>query len=298
MRLFNGFLNVNKPSGVTSHDVVNQVRRMLRGVDRKLKVGHAGTLDPLADGVLIVCLGSATRLSDYVMHADKGYQVVARLGQTTDTYDADGTVLDERPAEHVTARDITALLPEFTGTLMQRPPAYSAIKKDGRKLYELARSGQTVEAEARAVQIDKLELVAFDSPHAMLNVQCGPGTYIRSLVHDLGQRLGVGAHVLSLTRTYSGSFLLRDSISLEHVSDPSELAAHVIAPVDALTAYPRVQASPTDAANLAYGRSIACAEAFTGPVMVYDEAWQLIAVAEWQDQRLNPRKVFVDGALS
>lgn len=296
--MFNGFLNVNKPSGVTSHDVVNQVRRMLRGVDRKLKVGHAGTLDPLADGVLIVCLGSATRLSDYVMHANKGYQVVAHLGQTTDTYDADGTVLEERPADHLTARDITALLPEFTGALMQHPPAYSAIKKDGRKLYELARSGQVVETEPRAVQIDHLELITFDPPYAMLNVQCGAGTYIRSLVHDLGQRLGVGAHVMALTRTFSGGFLLRDSINLEQVSNPSELATHVIAPVDALAAYARVQVTPSEVRDLAHGRAIACAESLHGPVMVYDEAWRLVAVAEWQDQSLNPRKVFMDGALS
>jgi tRNA pseudouridine55 synthase len=295
--LFDGFLNVNKPSGVTSHDVVNQVRRLLHKADRKVKVGHAGTLDPLADGVLVVCLGRATRLSDYVMHGAKGYQVVARFGQTTNTYDVDGVVVAAQPCDHLTARDIQRLLPEFTGAIMQRPPAYSAIKQGGRKLYELARSGQSVEAEPRLVQVYRLELVTFELPHAMFNVECGAGTYIRSLVHDIGQRLGVGAHVLSLTRTFSGTFWLRDSLQLEQISTPADLLPHLIAPIDALTAYPRVQASPAQAADLARGRSVAFKHELTNPVMVYDEAWQLIAVAEWQDQRLHPRKVFMNGAL-
>ena len=296
--MFDGFLNVNKPPRVTSHDVVNGVRRLLRGVDRKIKVGHAGTLDPLADGVLVVCLGRATRLSDFVMHAPKGYQVVARLGQTTDTYDADGSVINVRAYDHVTAHDVVRLFPEFTGAIMQRPPAYSAIKQGGRKLYELARSGQLVEAEPRLVQIHRLELMAFELPHVVLNVECGAGTYIRSLVHDIGQRLGVGAHVLSLTRTFSGAFWLRDSLRLEQISAPEELLPHLVAPADALTAYARVQASPAQAADLAHGRAVAFEHELTNPVMIYDEAWQLIAVAEWRDQRLYPRKVFIDDTLS
>jgi tRNA pseudouridine55 synthase len=221
-----GFLNIDKPRGLTSHDVVGRVRWLLkqRGLKR-IKVGHAGTLDPLATGVLVVCVGGASRLSEYVMGHDKTYRAVVQFGVETDTYDAEGETLSVRDASHLTPDVVRAALPAFIGQIAQIPPMHSAIKQGGKKLYELARAGQTVERPPRAVTIHHITLDGWDArthahPEAVLEITCGAGTYIRSLAHDLGAVLGVGAHLTALTRTRSGAFMLSDSLSLEG------LAAH------------------------------------------------------------------------
>jgi tRNA pseudouridine55 synthase len=197
-----GFLAVNKPRGLTSHDVVAKVRRGT-GIRR---VGHAGTLDPLATGMLIVCVGAATRLSEYVMHTDKLYHATLRLGVETDTYDAEGRVVAERDASHISETMLDATCAQFRGEIAQIPPMYSAIKQGGKPLYKLARAGQEVERQPRPVIIYALHLYEYAPPEAKIVVWCTSGTYIRSLAHDIGEALGVGAHLTALDRRVSGAF--------------------------------------------------------------------------------------------
>jgi tRNA pseudouridine55 synthase len=205
-----GIFNIDKPVGITSHDVVARVRR-LAGQKR---VGHAGTLDPAASGVLPVLLGQATRLAEYLSESGKAYRATIRFGIVTDTYDAEGQILRES-AVSFTRDDIAAALPMFLGDQLQRPPLYSAIKQNGQRLYTLARAGQTLEVPPRSVHIDSLDIVDWTSPTLVLDVECGKGTYIRSLAFDLGERLGPGAHLAALVRTRSGPFRLDSSVSLD-----------------------------------------------------------------------------------
>lgn len=222
--MLDGFLNIDKPRGLTSHDVVGRVRWLLKQRGQKrVKVGHAGTLDPLATGVLVVCVGGASRLSEYVMGHDKTYRAVVRFGVETDTYDADGKTLSVRDASHLTPDAVQAALASFIGQIAQIPPMHSAIKQGGKKLYELARAGQMVERSPRAVTIHRITLDGWDArtyahPEVVLEIVCSSGTYIRSLAHDLGAVLGVGAHLTALTRTRSGVFQLSDSLSLERLA--------------------------------------------------------------------------------
>ncbi|HEY7778981.1 MAG TPA: tRNA pseudouridine(55) synthase TruB [Ktedonobacterales bacterium] len=205
-----GILNVNKPLGITSHDVVARVRRLTR----QKRVGHTGTLDPAASGVLPICLGQATRVAEYLGASGKAYRATVRFGMVTDTYDAEGTVVRTAPVELV-REAIMAALPEFLGPQMQVPPLYSAIKRAGQPLYKLARAGESVELAPRPVMIYALTLVSWGAPDLVLDVECGKGTYIRSLAFDLGERLGPGAHLAGLVRTRSGPFTLAGSIALE-----------------------------------------------------------------------------------
>ena len=178
------------------------------------KVGHAGTLDPLADGVLVICLGAATRLSEYVMRGRKVYRATIQFGVTTTTYDAAGEVLERKSADHLDLDTVQRAMSAFVGDIEQVPPMFSAIKIRGKKLYELARQGKTVEREARAVTISCAQSVlSWRSPVLEVEVACSAGTYIRSLAHDLGAALGVGGHLAGLTRTASGSFQLEDSLT-------------------------------------------------------------------------------------
>ena len=205
-----GFLNIDKPLGMTSHDVVAKARRKL-GIK---KIGHAGTLDPLASGVLILCVGAATRLSEYVMDSTKRYRARVRLGVVTTTYDAEGAITSERAVSHITRVDVEQALLPFLGAIDQIPPMYSAIKQGGVKLYDLARAGETVEREPRAVRIDALTITEWQAPEFTLEVTCSAGTYIRSLAFDLGEALGVGAHLAGLIRVASGRFALEQAVTL------------------------------------------------------------------------------------
>lgn len=206
-----GILNLNKPLDIASFSVVSLVRR-LTGVRR---VGHAGTLDPAADGVLPICLGHATRLAEYLVDAPKAYRARIHLGVATDTYDVEGTVTARLDPSGVTEDDIRAALPLYTGRIEQLPPMYSALKHEGIPLYRLARAGQTVERAPRTVTIYRLELVEYAPPLLTVELECGRGTYVRTLAHDLGQHLGCGAHLAALTRTRSGPFLLEQALTLE-----------------------------------------------------------------------------------
>lgn len=196
-----GFLIVDKPQGMTSHDIVARVRRLTR----VQKIGHAGTLDPMATGVLILCIGGATRLSEYVMGADKLYLATARLGIETNTYDADGQIIAEHTTDHLNAAQVRMALLAMQGDVDQVPPMFAAIKKNGKKLYELARAGQHIDIPPRRVSITILQIdPAVRLPDVRFLVACSSGTYVRSIAHDLGASLGVGAHLIALHRVSSG----------------------------------------------------------------------------------------------
>ncbi len=209
-----GLLLIDKPSGLSSHDVVRHVRRLFQ----TRKVGHAGTLDPLATGVLPVAIGEGTKLLQFLLAEDKAYRATMRLGVTTDTLDSEGTVL----ATQVVPSDLAAVLPNlltrFRGEIEQIPPMYSALKKDGVPLYKLARAGKVVEREARRVTIESLELINVQSPDVTLEVECTKGTYIRTLCADLGDAVGCGAHVIALRRLRTGQYPIERCLPLDQLS--------------------------------------------------------------------------------
>jgi len=210
----NGVVVVDKPAGITSHDAVERVRKLLG----EKKAGHTGTLDPMATGVLPVCVGEATKLASFLAGDDKTYEVTMRLGVRTDTLDMTGRVLDEQEPR-VTGADVRAVLEGFAGTITQVPPQYSAVKVRGRALYKWARKGVRVEAPARQVEIRAIRLRAIEPPRVRFDVTCSKGTYVRTLCADAGERLGCGAALESLRRTASGRFRLEDAVSLEGASD-------------------------------------------------------------------------------
>ena len=212
--MYNGIINIYKEAGFTSHDVVAK----LRGILKQKKIGHTGTLDPEAVGVLPVCLGKGTKVCDLLTEKDKVYEAVMRLGVVTDTQDMTGRILKESPV-HVTREELEAVLSQFFGEYDQIPPMYSALKVQGKKLYELAREGQVIERKPRRVQILGLELLKMeeDGIHVHMRVHCSKGTYIRTLCHDIGERLGCGAAMEKLVRTQVGVFKIEDAMTLAQV---------------------------------------------------------------------------------
>lgn len=223
---FDGALLVDKPAGPTSHDVVDAIRRHLK----LKKVGHAGTLDPNATGLLIILLGRGTKLSEKLMGGDKVYEGVCKFGETTDSYDSDGELVASLPVMPMTLEDINEVSATFIGDLMQIPPMVSAVKKDGVPLYKLARKGIEVERKPKLVHIFKFRFTSYTEPSGHFRVACTKGTYIRSLIHDLGQKIGCGAHLTSLRRLVSGSFDVADAIRFEDAvkSQPDALESRVI----------------------------------------------------------------------
>ena len=210
-----GFFNIDKPMGMTSMEAVRQVKRMCF----HRHVGHGGTLDPEATGVLPICLGQATRLMEFVVDGEKEYVGVVRLGIATDTYDATGQVTAEHDFSHVTQDSLAAALDSLRGTIQQTPPMYSALKQQGRRLHELARAGIEVERAPRTVEVSRLDLVEWDSPMVSLSIQCSRGVYVRSLAHDLGQILGCGAHLTQLRRLRTGPFYVDQAVTLERLRE-------------------------------------------------------------------------------
>lgn len=233
-----GVINVYKEAGYTSHDVVAK----LRGIFHQKKIGHTGTLDPEAEGVLPVCLGSATRLCDMLADHDKVYEAVLRLGVTTDTQDMTGKILSERPVQ-VTEEDVRSCIASFEGEQMQIPPMYSALKVGGKKLYELAREGKEVERKARKVHFYQIKVLEMNLPLVSVSIHCSKGTYIRTLCHDIGERLGCGGCMEKLVRTRVERFELEDARKLRQIEQyvlRQELA-QIVVPVDRMfEAYPAV----------------------------------------------------------
>lgn len=251
-----GVLNLLKPPGMTSHDVVDFVRRTL-GLRR---VGHTGTLDPGAAGVLPVCLGRATRVSEYLLGCDKAYRAVMVLGVATDTHDAQGRVTAVADASGVTREDVERLLPRFRGVISQVPPMTSAARVGGERLYRLARAGKTVERPPRQITVYTLELVDWrpgPRPAAYLDVVCSKGTYVRTLCHDLGAALGCGAYLHFLVRTAQGPFRQEESVTLEELAGAAargEVRRHLVPPAAALSFLPAVTLRPEEVRRVTHGQ--------------------------------------------
>lgn len=287
-----GILNLNKPAGLTSHDVVNHVRK-LTGIK---KIGHTGTLDPLATGVLLVCVGQATRLIEYLMAGTKQYRAAIRLGQTTSTYDAEGEATFQADPSGLTETAIRQALAGFTGDIYQVPPAFSAIKKNGVPLYKLARKGLLVEPEARLVHVERIDLLSFNLPELVVDVTCGPGTYIRSLAHDLGQALGVGAHLTGLTRTANGGWRIEQAVSLETLAQAvaNGALADLLGSKEEATAHlPRLILSAEEEAAVKMGRFLPAPADWLEPVTAaYNLAGELVAILIPREPcLLKPKKV-------
>lgn len=227
-----GVLLIDKPSGMTSHDVVDRVRRKLK----MKRIGHAGTLDPLATGLLIILVGKATKLSQYLMSLDKVYEGTITLGVATNTYDAEGEVMTTIPVPELTMDEVSKTLGSFMGDQYQTPPMFSAVKIDGQPLYKLARKGVEVEREPRFIRISKFEATRFESPEIDFTLNCTKGTYVRTLASDIGEKLDCGAHLSSLRRTASDRFNIKDSITLEafREADRETISKVLIAKNDAV----------------------------------------------------------------
>ena len=293
-RAVNGILVFDKPLGMSSNQALQKVRWLLNAE----KAGHTGSLDPLATGVLPLCFGEATKYSQYLLDADKGYRTVAQLGVTTTTGDAEGDVLERREVT-VGRSELEQALVGFRGDIKQIPPMYSALKKDGQPLYKLARAGEVVEREARSVTISRLEVEAFEPPLATLEVACSKGTYIRTLVEDLGQVLGCGAHVAQLRRTQAGPFVLAQAVSLEtlekaHAEGGPEALDAFLLPADAgLLHWPLVKLSEHSAYYWLHGQPVRVPEAPKfGMLRVQDHEGRFIGIGEVTDDgRIAPRRL-------
>jgi tRNA pseudouridine55 synthase len=259
MSAVSGILNINKPQGLTSRDVVNRVLWRLRDETgkRKIKVGHCGTLDPLATGVLVVCVGSATRLVSTIQDLPKTYRGTFRLGIATDTDDITGTVIRETPLEpdESPGEAIRALLPEFTGRIAQLPPRFSAVHVDGKRAYELARKGEDVKLEPRDVDVYELTLQRCECPDFELLIRCGSGTYVRSIGRDLGERLGCGATMTTLERSAIGGFEISAALEFESLSKGS-VVDRLLPAQDGVAHLRRMRLSAEQAALVRNGRSL------------------------------------------
>jgi tRNA pseudouridine55 synthase len=289
----NGWLIFDKPVGMMSTHAVSVAKRLYSAK----RAGHAGTLDPLASGLLPIALGEATKTVPFVMDGRKIYQFTVRWGEERDTDDAEGRV-DATSAARPSADDIHALLPRFSGTIAQVPPRFSAIKIDGERAYDLARDGEVVELEARPVDIHRLSLIDIPDPdHALLSAECGKGTYVRALARDMGRVLGCFGHVSALRRTGVGPFREQDGVSLEQLgtADAAVLTS-LLQPVAAgLQGLPTVSVSRADAARLARGQAVLLrgrdAPIVAGSVAIFTQG-DLIALAEAAEGELRPRRIF------
>ena len=296
-----GVLVIDKPTGMTSHDVVNIVRRGT-GIRR---AGHTGTLDPRASGVLVILVGPAVRLSEYISASDKRYQAIIRMGTATDTYDAEGAFTRDEVTVDVTEEQFEAELKKFEGEVEQTPPAYSAVKINGRKAYEMARKGEEVELEPRMIQVHHLEVLEWATPEVVVDVHCSSGTYIRSLANDLGEVLGCGAYLVGLRRTKNGRFSLRDAVPLRKLKEAFEAGdwyKHIIPAAESLSDWPSVVLSPDEVETLRHGQRVKVDADDPEDEMVrgISEADELVALMkrvegedgafEWQ-----PKKVFLIG---
>lgn len=289
-----GVLVVDKPIGLTSHDVVQVIRRGT-GIRR---AGHTGTLDPRASGVLVVLVGPAVRLSEYVSASDKRYQATLRLGSSTDTYDADGTVTSPTVAvDNITEELFETTLQTFVGSIEQVPPPYSAVKVKGRKAYEMAREGEEVDLAPRTINVYSLDVLEWASPEVVIDVYCSSGTYVRSLANDLGQQLGCGAHLIGLRRTKSGRFTLRDAVPLRRLQeafDAGDWYRYLIPAAEALADWPMVELDGDQVELVRHGHRVPAAAGSQGWARGVSQQGDLVALLE-VDPELNewqPKKVF------
>lgn len=305
----NGVLIVDKPSGPTSFDVV----RKLRGLGKGRKAGHTGTLDPMASGLLPICLGDATRIAGFILEGDKGYEGVIQLGQDTDTWDATGKVVAESDASGLDADRVRAAVEAMQGEYWQTPPMYSAVRVGGKRLYELARQGEEIERRPRKVHLYSIEMVEYDTAahRVTIRVQCSKGTYIRAIAYELGEALGVGAHLMGLRRLASGPFSLEKALPLEKILSwmaegrKEEIEARVISMADALSDMPTLRLDEERSRKVAYGKILGGRDLASGGwqsggeesrVRILAPDGRLLAVAEERDGGLRYLRVFVTPA--
>ena len=291
-----GVINIYKEAGYTSHDVVAK----LRGILKQKKIGHTGTLDPQAQGVLPVCLGKGTKLCDLLADHDKEYEAVLRLGITTDTQDMEGNVLQESSVQ-VSEEEVRTCILSFQGEQMQVPPMYSALKVNGKKLYELAREGKVVERKARPVTFHKIEVLWMELPKVKIRVQCSKGTYIRTLCNDIGEKLGCGGCMEELLRTRVERFALEDAVKLDEVQKAMEEGTvdSLIFPVDRIfDQYPTAKTTTQGDLLVHNGNRLFSEllqeepEAESGYVRVYDSEDTYIGLFEKKTDQLVPVKMF------
>ncbi len=287
--MLHGFLNVDKPAGFTSHDVVAQLRRAAR----QKRIGHGGTLDPSATGVLPVALGEATRLVEYLVEGRKRYTAVIELGMTTTTDDAEGEVVGTAPVPSVAEADLEQMLRGFEGIVEQVPPMYSALQIDGKRLYQLARQGVSLELPPRRVEIERIDVLRWESPFLTIDVRCGKGTYIRALARDIGVALGCGGHLRSLCRTEVASLAIDAAVPLaELVASPESLAAHLQPPEAAVAYLVRVDLNGADADRVRNGLPLDLAGTASGIVRAHDPDGRLLALVRYDQAMWRPFKVF------
>lgn len=282
-----GFLVVDKPGGMTSNQVVGVVKR----ATGTKKVGHAGTLDPMATGAMVLAVGNVTRLIKYIQDQPKEYLATALFGVATDTLDADGAVLTREPM-NIASQDVEALVPRFTGTISQIPPMVSALKKDGRRLYELAREGELVERDARAVEIHELEIMSVGAPpypEVEFRVVCGKGTYVRSLADDMASVLGGSAHLTALRRTRIGSHRASNGVTIEDMQNWED---YFLTPAQGVADLPAVHVDRETAEGVRNGVRFVAGPIVSGPqdepYRVLDPEGELIAVYRRTGDRAEP----------
>src|SRR5512135_528635 len=292
-----GVLVVDKPVGMTSHDVVQAIRT---GTGLR-RAGHTGTLDPRASGVLVILVGPAVRLSEFVSASDKRYQAIIRLGGSTDTFDAEGKVTPSKEPVNVTEAQFEEALQSFVGEIEQTPPPYSAVKVQGRKAYEMARQGEEVDLAPRKITVHHLEILEWAPPEVVIDVHCSSGTYVRSLANDLGTALGCGAYLVGLRRTKSGRFSLRDATPLRKLQEAFHAGnwyQFLIPAAEALAEWPAVELNPDEVEDVRHGHRVKAApDAKPGMVRGVSTQGELVALMdlatgesgelEWQ-----PKKVF------
>lgn len=281
-----GFLNIYKPQGKTSHDVV----AILRRITKIKQIGHTGTLDPFAEGVLPICIGKSTRLIEY-LDDDKAYIGTVKLGESTSTYDTEGEVV-KSSEKRVKLQEVELVLEQFRGEILQLPPIYSAIKVNGKKLYEYARRGEEVKIEPRKVNISKLEVVSFDEDKQLLElyIECSKGTYIRSIANDLGESLGCYGHLIKLVRTKAGKFELDQTVKLDELQTKEDVQAKLIYPLEYLN-YPKYELNESEYEKVSHGMGFS-AKINDGFVILVANK-KLVAVAQVEQQKVKISKVFI-----
>ena len=283
-----GVLPVDKDAGPSSHDVVAAARRSLA----MRRIGHTGTLDPFATGLLLLCLGTATRLAEYLVGMDKEYEAVARLGVATDTLDGTGTVT--RDSDAWTRLEPEAIREAFgnqVGTIRQVPPVYSAKKIGGKRAYALAREGEAVVPDPVEVTIRSLEVLGIDGPDVRFRMRCSSGTYVRAVARDVGEALGAGAHLTSLRRTAVGRFAVETALPMDRLEDPEAVAEALIPPLAALDHLPRRELDEDERRRIGHGQRLAAGPHGAGLLVLAGEG-ELVAVAESDGETIHPRKVF------
>lgn len=288
-----GLLNVFKPAGWTSRDVVNRIERLVKPA----KAGHAGTLDPLATGVLVVCVGTSTRLISGVQEREKEYRAVFQLGCRSDTDDNTGEITNVEVPRIPIRSDIETLLPQFIGEIQQTPPQFSAVHVDGQRAYALARQGQSVDIAPRQVHVHRLEILAYEWPRLELLIECGSGTYVRSIGRDLGELLGCGAIMTELLRSRIGPFRADQAVAVDDLQRDT-VARYLLPPARAVEHWPQHVCTDTELWEIAHGRHIVADVSQAGRVALLTAGGELAALGETRTLgRIAPTQVFIDRSL-